>query len=198
LHTHLFWIRFGRNPLANDPEVLQKTSSPKKPAVQGKAKVNAGISVFIVVPQDINYQFGNGRISLYAEDGKQDGNGIYTNIIIGGTGNGINDNEGPEIKAYLNDEKFVNGSITNNKPVLLLKLYDSSGINIMGTGIGHELEAVLDNDPDQKFILNDFYDAETDNFRKGTVRFQLPEIKEGTHQLVIRPGMLLTIQMRRA
>jgi hypothetical protein len=49
---------------------------------------------------------------------------------MGGSGDSSNDKEGPEIKVFLNDEKFVNGGLSNEKPVLLLKLTDSSGINV--------------------------------------------------------------------
>jgi hypothetical protein len=80
----------------------------------------------------------------------------------------------------------VNGSITNNRPVLIVKLADSSGINIMGTGIGHDLVAILDNDPDQQFVLNSVYESDVDNFKKGTARFQMPELTDGWHSLTIR------------
>ncbi|MBP7557462.1 MAG: T9SS type A sorting domain-containing protein, partial [Chitinophagaceae bacterium] len=88
--------------------------------------------------------------------------------------------------AYLNDEKFVNGSITNERPVLYLKLTDSSGINTMGTAIGHDLLAVLDGDPDQYFVLNEWYQASKDRYQEGVVRFQLPQMAPGPHQLRIR------------
>ncbi|HRO70810.1 MAG TPA: hypothetical protein PK951_10535, partial [Chitinophagaceae bacterium] len=72
-------------------------------------------------PKDINYQFGNGRLSLYAEDGNQDGNGYFTGFVVGGAGiDTSGDTEGPEIRAYLNDERFVNGGTSNEAPVLIL------------------------------------------------------------------------------
>ncbi|NCU03501.1 MAG: type IX secretion system sortase PorU, partial [Chitinophagaceae bacterium] len=145
---------------------------------RGKAKViNGEFSYSFVVPKDINYQFGNGKISYYAENGNVDGNGAETSIIVGGAGNNpVADNEGPMIKGYLNDEKFVNGGITNETPVLLVKLSDSSGINTVGTGIGHDLTATLDDDNNQLFVLNDHYEADADSYQKGTVRFQLPAL----------------------
>jgi hypothetical protein len=94
--------------------------------------------------------------------------------------------EGPAIKAYLNDEKFISGGITNQQPLLLLKLADSSGINVLGTGIGHDLVAMLDNDPNQVFVLNDFYQSELNSFQKGSLRFQLPKLTEGAHTLTIK------------
>nr|WP_294906300.1 type IX secretion system sortase PorU [uncultured Lacibacter sp.] len=155
---------------------------------RGKAKVTNGeFSYSFVVPKDINYQFGNGKISYYAENGNVDGNGAETSIIVGGAGNHpVADNEGPVIKGYLNDEKFVNGGITNETPVLLVKLSDSSGINTLGTGIGHDLTATLDDDNNQLFVLNDYYEADADSYQKGTVRFQMPALAEGLHVLKIK------------
>src|SRR5205085_9245086 len=70
---------------------------------KGKASVVHGkFSFGFKVPKDINYQYGNGKLSLYAENGSNDGNGYFTNFIIGGIGNNIdNDKDGPAIKAYL-------------------------------------------------------------------------------------------------
>lgn len=77
----------------------------------------------------------------------------FTNFIVGGQGNTIDgDNEGPEIKPYLNDELFANGGIANQNPILLVKLTDSSGINTAGTGIGHDIVATLDND-NRRFLF---------------------------------------------
>ena len=174
--------------LANDPSSQPVNFKVQKNLLfKGKAKVQNGRFNFsFIVPRDIDYKFGNGKVSYYAENGTLDGNGLLTNIIIGGTGTGSGDADGPELNAWMNDEKFVSGSITNNAPVLLVKLYDTSGINIMGTGIGHDLSAMLDNDPDKTFVLNQFYEADLDNFRKGVVRFQLPELEVGVHTLTIK------------
>lgn len=176
------------NTLGNDPGSQPVAFQLQKNTLfKGKAKVNNGQFIFrFVVPKDINYQFGHGKISYYTDNGKVDGNGAFTNIIVGGSGDSTSDREGPQIKAYLNDEKFISGSISNDRPILLVKLADSSGINIMGTGIGHDLVAILDHNQQQSFILNEFYESDLDNFRKGTVRFQLPGLAEGAHTLTIK------------
>jgi hypothetical protein len=155
---------------------------------KGKASVENGkFSIQFKVPKDINYQYGKGKISLYAEDDTKGGSGYSTNVIIGSIASGANtDNLGPEIKAYLNDEKFVNGSITNSTPVLILNLFDSSGINTVSSGIGHDMIATLDNDNNTYYVLNNFYESDLDDFQKGSVRFQLPELKPGHHTLKIK------------
>ena len=174
--------------LGNDPESFPENFSVQTSLIyRGKATVRNGeFSFDFIVPKDINYQFGPGTISYYVENGSVDGNGKYNSFIVGGSGAGSSDNLGPEIKAWLNDEKFVNGGITNETPILIMKLQDSSGINILGTGIGHDLVAELDGDSKSTFILNRFYEADQDNFRKGSVRYQLPAISEGNHVLKLK------------
>ena len=138
------------------------------------------------MPKDINFQAGKGRISLYADDGKQDANGVNTSFYVGGAGNILLDNAGPIIKPFLNDDKFQNGGLTNENPVLLVKLYDSSGINTSGNGIGHDITAVLDGNERNVLILNNFYTALQDSYQEGQVLFQLPTLSEGKHSIRIK------------
>jgi len=175
--------------LGNDP-TSQPVSFQDQESIlfKGKGSVQNGkFSFRFKIPKDINYQFGKGKISLYAQNGTEDVNGFSTNVIIGGiSANASKDNQGPEIKAYLNDNKFVNGGIVNPSPVLLVQLSDSSGINTGSSGIDHDIVATLDNDNNQYFVLNNFYESELDNFQKGNVRFQLPQLSAGQHTLKIK------------
>ncbi len=175
--------------LANDPSsTVTSFQTRENPLFRGKATVTNGrFTLRFKVPKDINYQYGNGAFSLYAQNGSIDGNGLNPEVIIGGLSSTVsNDTEGPEIRAYLNDERFVNGSITNTNPILLLKLADSSGINTGGSGIGHDLVATLDGDNRTYYVLNNFYESDLDNFQKGSLRFQLPELSPGAHSLKIK------------
>ena len=180
--------------LANDP-----TSQPAGFTVQtnslfkGKATITNGrFSFSFKVPKDILFSYGKGRLSLYAEDGKNDAHGIFNDFIIGGSENNAgNDTKGPVIKAYLNDEKFVNGGIANQSPVLIIKLSDTSGINTTGAGIGHDLVATFDGDNRKYFILNDFFQGDLDSYNQGVVRFQLPAMEPGSHQIKIKAWDIL-------
>lgn len=175
--------------LGNDPTSQPATFSTRTNILfKGKASVTNGhFSFSFKVPKDINYQYGNGKLSLYAENGREDGNGFFTGFLVGGAGsNSDNDKEGPGIKPYLNDEKFVNGGLSNENPVLIVKLADSSGINTAGTGIGHDIVATLDHDNKQFFILNDFYQGDLNSYQQGEVRFQMPELEPGNHTLEIK------------
>jgi len=175
--------------LGNDPTSFPVSFTEQNAVLfKGKATATAGhFSFDFKIPKDLNYQYGRGKISLYAQNGTDDGNGFSTNIIIGGLDStATSDREGPEIKAFLDNEQFVPGSITGSTPVLLLKLADSSGINTGGTGIGHDLLATLDNDNRTYYVLNSFYESDLDNYQKGSLRFQLPELSSGPHTLKIK------------
>jgi len=175
--------------LGNDPG-SKVTSFSQQASVlyKGNATVTNGqFSFSFIVPKDINYQAGRGRISLYADDGKKDANGVNTSFYIGGFGNStLTDNTGPVIKPYINDDKFQNGGLTHENPVLLVKLFDSSGISTSGNGIGHDITAIIDGNERNVLVLNDFYTALRDSYQEGQVRFQLPTLAEGKHSVKIK------------
>lgn len=188
LYATVFDKPQSTSTLANDPDSYKENFQVQRNQLfKGKVTVKDGnFSLNFIVPKDINYQPGFGKISFYTENGQLDGNGSFTNFIIGGSAGDLNDKEGPQIKAFLNDEKFVNGTLVNEKPMLLLKLSDSSGINVMGTGIDHNLVAILDNNPNQTYILNNFFEADLNTYQSGQVGFQLPALEEGNHTLTIK------------
>lgn len=169
----------------NDPgSRVQNFKQQVTKIFSGSASVKSGkFSFEFLVPRDIQYVFGKGKILLYAENGITDASGIFEDIVVGGTGGGLQDNAGPEIKAYLNDENFVSGGIVNSAPILLVEVQDESGINITGTGPGHNFTAVLDDE--EEFVLNGYYVSEKDDFTKGKVRYQLPALEPGWHNLKI-------------
>lgn len=175
--------------LANDPgSQVVSFQTQTNTLFKGKTTVSNGkFSFTFRVPKDINYQYGNGKISLYAENGIKDVNGFFNGFIVGGAGSNINNDQvGPTIQLYLNDDRFVNGGVANQHPFLIAKLTDSSGINITGSSIGHDIVATLDNDNRHYFILNDFFQNAPNSYQSGEVRFQLPELAPGYHTLKLK------------
>lgn len=174
----------GNDPASKVASYQQQTNVLYK----GMATVTNGrFSFSFIVPKDITYQPGKARISLYAEDGTRDANGVNTELFIGGAAaTMITDNTGPQIQPYLNDDRFQNGGLTHENPVLLVKLYDSSGISTSGTGIGHDITAVIDGVERNMLVLNDFYTAVQDSYQRGQVLFQLPALTEGKHNIRIK------------
>ena len=139
------------------------------------------------VPKDIDYSFGNGKISYYARSTNDDAAGVFTDFIIGGVDTtGIEDHESPVIELFMNDENFVNGGITNPNPVLIAKISDNFGVNTTGNGIGHDLTGVLDRATGSKIVLNDYYQTEKDSFNRGVVRYRLQDLTPGEHTISVR------------
>ncbi|RLD82858.1 MAG: hypothetical protein DRJ15_00360 [Bacteroidetes bacterium] len=154
----------------------------------GKANITNGqFSFSFIVPKDIAYNYGYGKISYYANNDTEDGSGNYENIIIGGFDNNVPPDEyGPEIQLYLNDENFAFGGITDESPVLLAYVNDSSGINTVGTGIGHDIVTTLDNNSNKSVIINDYYESDIDSYTSGVIRYPLSALAEGSHALKLK------------
>ncbi len=177
--------------LGNDGTSLIRSFYIQKSVLyKGKVSVNNGnFSFTFVVPKDIAYNYGIGRISYYAEDGNTNANGFYENnsFIIGGSDtNALPDNIGPDIGLYLNDTNFVYGGITDEKPILLAFVSDSNGINTVGNGIGHDIVAVIDENTDKSIVLNDYYEADLNSYQKGKIRYPLTKLSDGKHTLHLK------------
>ncbi|MER2998827.1 type IX secretion system sortase PorU [Pontibacter populi] len=152
---------------------------------EGTATISNGLfTISFVVPKDIAYQYGAGKIVLYASNQTQDALGSNTTITVGGTARNITaDNTPPTINLFLEDESFVFGGSTSQNPSLLIKLFDENGINTAGLGIGHELIAVLDGDEENPIVLNDYYSSDKDSYQRGKINYALKNLKPGPHSL---------------
>ncbi len=155
--------------------------SGKTIATNGRFKFN------FIVPRDIDYNFGKGKISYYASDKKADMNGSLNDIIVGGFTNTVfKDTIGPEIFLYLNDTLFRNGGLTDNNPVMLAIIEDKGGINTTGSGIGHDLTGYLDNQPNNSFVLNNYFVNDFNNYMRGRIIYNLSDLSDGTHNLTVK------------
>jgi hypothetical protein len=155
---------------------------------KGKAQVSNGqFSFSFIVPKDINYAIGNGKISYYAENGTIDANGYFDSLLVGGSSNqNIVDNDGPNIHLYMNDTLFVDGGLTDENPLLLAFLEDENGINTTGNGIGHDIVLMLDYESSQSLTLNSFYKAKTNSYTEGIIVYPLSNISEGEHVINLK------------
>ncbi|HRK80842.1 MAG TPA: type IX secretion system sortase PorU [Saprospiraceae bacterium] len=177
--------------LGQDPTSFPYPFSVRRNTLfKGRATVSAGTFRFtFVAPKDIDYRFGTGKIGYYAFDPDKavDAAGNYNRIVVGGTDpNALTDNKGPNVDVFMNSDGFVFGSITNSNPVLLVHLEDENGINVSGNSIGHDLEGVLDEDTQNTLLLNDFYEADLDDYTKGKVRYPLYSLKEGRYKIRVK------------
>jgi hypothetical protein len=172
----------------NDDSPVIDFELQKNVVYRGKATVQNGYFSFsFVVPKDINYSFGNGKISYYANSALTDASGSDNRFLIGGVDTvALNDTQGPDIDLFINDDNFVSGGMTDETPVLLAKLYDENGINTVGNGIGHDLTVILDGKTAEPIVLNDYYTADLDSYQSGEVRYTFPALEKGKHTLTFK------------
>ncbi len=157
---------------------------------KGKASIVDGLFEFeFVVPKDISFQYGIGKVSYYMVKNNTsiDGSGYSRAFMVGGANiDAPEDTKGPEIELYLNEESFVSGSVINENPILLADIFDESGVNTAGSGIGHDITAVIDGNTENTIVLNDFYEANLDTYTDGSLKYQILELDEGKHTLELK------------
>ena len=105
---------------------------------KGKSSVENGeFSFSFIVPKDINYDFGNGKISLYAKGDVQDqlcdALGHNLDMVVGGTSSGYTEDfEGPHGFAFVNGtqvNKWVYGTFTSASPTHSLYVSNDNGVS---------------------------------------------------------------------
>jgi hypothetical protein len=155
---------------------------------KGNAEVVDGFwDLELVIPKDISLPNGQARISLYAVNNERINKltGLSNDLFIGGINdNPANDNLGPTIELFLDNENFESGDLTGSNPKLIANFHDENGINTSG-GLGHELLAVLDGVTQKPIILNNFYLTNLSDFRSGSLDYVFSNLSPGNHTLSV-------------
>lgn len=174
--------------LVNDPQSLaERFPQQQRLLYKGLTDVRNGrFSLRFIVPKDLDYKAGTGKIIYYATNGNEDANGSFTSLEISGTRPPIADLTGPAIRAFLGSENFKDGGTTGPSPLLLLELKDSSGINITGSAIGHDITAIIDDDPAKRYVLNNYFLPVLNSSTTGNISFSIPILPAGNRKLRIR------------
>ncbi|WP_243347944.1 type IX secretion system sortase PorU [Parabacteroides sp. FAFU027] len=156
----------------------------------GKDSVKNGLFTFrFTIPKDMSYSGKSGRINLYAANTNgNEAQGYYENFLLNGTNpNATIDTIGPKIsEIYLNNSDFKTGDIVNEKPVLIADLTDESGINVSGTGIGHDMTLIVDNQPSLSYNINGYFSTTPGDSKSGKLYYNIPTLSEGKHTLVFK------------
>ncbi len=150
---------------------------------RGRASITDGIfEIDFIIPKDIYFNFDKSKFSLFAYSDSKQATGYNRNVILGGiNSNAAADNNPPQIKLYMNDSSFVDGGITDNTPSVFAILEDENGINTSTASIGHDILLTIDNDPYQAFSINEYYQSDVDNYKRGTVKYQIYQLDAGSH-----------------
>lgn len=142
-------------------------------------------SFTFTVPKDISYSNDAGKMIFYASDqtNNLDAQGAFQDFVVGGTSDEAGDDtQGPDIRyLYLNDTTFTDGGQVNPTPLLVACVWDKNGINVAGSGIGHDMVLTVDNSPFHSYVLNDYYQLLPDGDGAGLIVFSIPELPKGKH-----------------
>lgn len=175
--------------LGQDPGSISRTFEVQRNVLfKGSATVRNGLfRLEFILPKDINYAFGLGKISYYAENGTPlEAVGADNSVVIGGNSNAIKDDQPPVVQVFMNDDHFVTGGITDHNPKIFVRCSDDYGMNFTGNSLGHDLTAVLDDKVQETIVLNEFYQSEQDNFRRGTALYPLRNLTAGLHKIRVK------------
>ena len=188
----LYPIVFDRSmrssTLANDnPGTEVSFTQQKNILYRGSHTVSGGrFEYSFIVPQDVAYQYDYAKLSHYAKSATDHATGCYTQLLLGGLNDtAAVDTSAPMIRLFIGDTNFLNGGITDANPTLVALLYDSTGINA-GSGLGHDITAILDGNPSSLVVLNDLYEPDVEHAGCGSVSYQFNDLTPGHHTLTLK------------
>ena len=169
--------------------ISYNVSMPGGVIFNGRVSINNGkFSTEFVVPKDISYENKSGKVVFYFQNNSVDGIGYTGNIIVGGTDSSVvNDGEGPSIEIYFDDVSYNNSYLVNANPNLLVKLYDETGLNTTGTGIGHTLEGILNQQITDPIDFTNNFQGDLDaGGKSGVIDYKFSNLESGDYELLVK------------
>ena len=155
----------------------------------GSDSVRQGrFSFTFVVPKDISYSDQQGIINLFAVNNTKTttATGRFEQLVMNGTIESSDNQQGPSIYCYLNSTAFVNGGDVNSTPYFVAELADEDGINAAGSGIGHDLQLIIDGEMSKTYSLNDYFQYDFGSYTSGKLGYSIPTLDYGKHHLLFR------------
>lgn len=174
--------------LANDnPGTEVSFDQQKNVLYRGSVAVSGGrFEYSFIVPQDVAYQYGYAKLSHYAKSASDHASGCYMQLLLGGLNDTVAVSSlAPEIRLFIGDTHFLDGGIVDADPTLVALLRDSAGINA-GSGLGHDITAILDGNPSSLVVLNDLYEPDVEHAGSGSVSYQFTGLTPGHHTLTLK------------
>lgn len=186
-------VRGKQNDAAETPEAFEFYDRTKTLYMGSDSIGNGKFRLSFAVPMDLNYSDGTGLINLYAVNADHSivANGYSDAFKVGGDGTAVNDSIGPSIYCYLNTPSFADGGKVNSRPYFVALLSDKNGLNVAGSGIGHDLQLIIDGDMSQSYNLNANFSFDFGSYKSGSTYYNIPELTVGKHQLVFRAWDIL-------
>ena len=150
--------------------------------------VNGKFSTNFVVPKDISYENKNGKVIFYFFNNDVDGIGYTKNVIIGGTDSStVNDGKGPDMQIFFDNTNFKDAYLVNPDSKLIVKLADQTGLNTTGTGVGHKLEGILNNDENNPIDFTNYFTGDKDaGGKSGEITYPFNGLDPGDYTIKVK------------
>ena len=174
--------------LANDnPGTEVAFLQQKNILYKGTHTVSGGrFEYSFIVPMDVSYRYDYAKLSHYAKSGTDHAAGSFTRLMFGGmSDSAATGQQPPSVRLFVSDTTFRNGGLTGPNPTLVALISDSAGINV-GSGLGHDITAIIDGNPNSIIVLNDLYQPDIADSRHGTVAYTLANLAPGRHTATLK------------
>lgn len=152
------------------------------PVQNGKFKAE------FIIPEELSFLDGTISIRFFAKDtsSKTFAKGYYNKVRVDGIDSVLTvDFTPPKINIYLNDTTFKENDFVSNPPLLIIYLWDDSGINTTGSGIGHRIECWIDDKP-EPIDLTDKYESSSNDPKTGIIKAMIYGLESGEHIARVR------------
>ncbi|HVO74439.1 MAG TPA: type IX secretion system sortase PorU [Ignavibacteriaceae bacterium] len=150
--------------------------------------VNGRYTADFVVPKDISYENKDGKALVYFSNSSSDGVGFTDRIIVGGSDStAVNDGKGPDIEIHYDNPGPGSSTIINPDSRLIVNLSDETGLNTTGTGIGHKMEGILNDNESSPIDFTDYFTGDLDaGGKSGKINYQFTGLAEGNYKIKIK------------
>lgn len=160
----------------------------------GATVENGVFTLRLAMPEATAQNYRPATLSLYASSTPQtpgatptQAAGLFRELYVYGEAPVTEaDTEAPKIDLLaLNHHSFQNGSIVNPSPAIIAEISDNVGINTSTTGIGRQMNAVLDGKKVYSQISAG-YTPYSDGRTGGSIVYTVEDLDEGAHTLTLR------------
>ena len=124
---------------------------------------------------------------MYAQNNEftSDATGFFEDFVMGKTAeNATEDYDRPEMTLYINDDSFNEGDIVGKNILFIAETTDESGINSSGIGINQDITLTMEDG--SLYVLNNYYMADLDTYKSGSITFPLKNLSVGNHTATLK------------
>ena len=154
---------------------------------RGQASIREGqFEIEFVIPKSIDLTVGAGKLSLYgySSTNNRDAMGVNSSVKVGALEkNPESDSKNPNVELFMGDTTFQSGGFAGVNSRIVAILSDENGIDISNFNPPNDIIGILDDT--LSIRLNEYYQADIDNYKRGKVNYPIYGLTPGWHALTL-------------